>query len=105
MCLSTVQISNASQKAHEAAKTWGETATPVGTVPRMPATTTDSATGIKTSDFRAEVRKAAAAAAIGGGSTAAAWAAGTTHTESWILPNPIRVEQDLYSHFFLLYIL
>jgi hypothetical protein len=35
-----------------------------------------------------------------GGSTAAAWAAGTTHTESWILPNPIRVEQDLYSHFF-----
>jgi hypothetical protein len=73
--------------AHEAATTWGETATPVGTVPRMPVTTTDSVTGITTSDFRAEVRKAAAAAVIVGGSTAAAWAAGATPTESGKLPS------------------
>ncbi len=71
---------------HEAAKTTA------GTVPRFPATTAGSGTVIRTTDTQAEDRKAAAAVVTAGGSTAAAWAAGTTHTESWILPTSYCVE-------------
>ena len=77
--------------------------TTAGTVPMIQATTAGSGTVIKTTDTRAEDRKAAAAVDTAGGSTAAAWAAGTTHTESWTLPTPIRVGPDLLFSFFLLY--
>jgi hypothetical protein len=82
---------------HEAAKTLEETATPAGTVPTTLATTDRSGTVIKTTDTRAEDRRAAAAVDTAGGSTAAAWAAGTTHTEFRILPTSTRVEPDQHS--------
>ncbi len=93
-------VDNVAATGHEAAKTLGGTATPAGTVPTTPATAAGSGTDIKTTDTTTEDKKAVAAVDTAGGSTAAVWAAGTTHTESWILPTSIRVVPDQHSPYF-----
>jgi hypothetical protein len=69
----------------------------------MPVTTIDSVTGITTSDFRVEVRKAAAV--IVGGSTTAAWTAGATPTESETLPPRTNLPTVLIYYFILFFVM